>query len=185
VEILNNEKHNTAILGPRTYNKDGSQQKTVWGDPMFLTQIIVLLKIRYIFPKLKILKKYYKTFFNYKNKAYVDQIQGSFMLIRNEVIKKLNYFDERFFIWFEEVDLCYRARKAGYQILYSPEIEIIHLGGESFKQVMTIKKQQMYNRSLFYYFWKNKHRWQYFILRLFEIPSLLLALLAGFIKRLK
>ncbi|MFA5133266.1 MAG: glycosyltransferase family 2 protein [Patescibacteria group bacterium] len=184
VKILD-KRPEVAILGPKTLNSDGSQQKTVWADPSLAAQIFLLTKLKHLFPKLKTIKKYYRFSFDYNKESYVEQVQGSFLLIRREFLEKRGLFDEKFFIWFEEVDLCLRARKAGYKILYSPETQIIHYGGESFKQVMTLKKQKMYNRSLFYYFWKNKPRWQYFVLRVFEIPSLLLAALAGTIKSLK
>lgn len=178
------ERREIAILGAKTFNGELTRQRTVAQNPNLLSQIFLLIKLKYLFPKSKIIKKYHHFDFNYDKENLVGgHIQGSFMLIKKEVLDKIGSFDENFFIWFEEVDLCFRAIKAGYKILYSPEIKIIHYGGESFKQVMTLKKQRMYNRSLFYYFWKNKPRWQYYILRLFEIPALLLAALAGIIKR--
>ncbi len=172
-----------SMLGARTFNSDMTRQKTVAPHPHLLTQIFLLTKLRRIFPKLKFLKKFQHLDFDYEKEAFVDgHIQGSFILIRKKTIDKIGSFDEKFFIWFEEVDLCFRTIKAGYKILYSPEVKIVHYGGESFKQVMTLKKQKMYNRSLFYYFWKNKPKWQYFALKLFEWPSLLLAAIAGIIK---
>ena len=108
-----------------------------------------------------------------KNIFFVNQLQGSFLLVKREVFQKIGVFDERFFIWFEEVDLCLRARGAGYKILYSPQIKIIHYGGESFAQLNTIKKQGLYSRSLLHYFYKNKPKWQWLILYIFKVPFLL------------
>lgn len=173
-----------SILGAKTFNADMTRQKTIAPNPNLLSQIFLLTKLRHIFPKSKIIKKYQRFDFDYDKESFIDgHTQGSFLLIRKNVLDAIGSFDEKFYIWFEEVDLCFRARQGGYKILYSPEIKIIHYGGESFKQVMALKKQRMYNRSLFYYFWKNKPKRQYFILRLFEIPSLVLAALAGILKR--
>lgn len=177
------QRQEIAILGAKTFNSGLTRQKTIAPSPNLLSQIFLLTKLGRLFPKSKIIKKYRHFDFDYDKESYIDgHVQGSFMLLRKEVLDKIGPFDEKFFIWFEEVDLCFRAIKAGYKILYSPEIKIIHYGGESFKQIMILKKQRMYNRSLFYYFWKNKPHWQYYILRLFEIPSLLLAAIAGIIK---
>ena len=184
VEVMD-KRRDFSILGTKTFNKNMARQKTVASSPNLLSQIFLLTKLRHFFPKSKIIKKYQRFDFDYNKESYVDQIQGSFMLIRKEVLDNIGFFDENFYIWFEEVDFCLRAKKAGYKILFSPNIKIIHYGGESFKQVMTLKKQRMYNRSLFYYFWKNKPKWQYFTLRLFELPSLFLAGTAGIIKKIK
>lgn len=175
-----------AILGAKTFNCDMTHQKTVAPDPDLWAQIFLLLKVKYLFPKAKFIKNLQRADFDYEKEGMIrGHTQGSFMLARREALEKVGLFDENFYIWFEEVDLCHRFTETGYKILYSPEIKIIHRGGESFKRVMTLKKQWMYNRSLFYYFRKNKPRWQYYVLRLFEIPSLLLAMIAGTVKRLQ
>jgi len=171
VEIM--EKSEAAILGAKTRNKDLSQQKTVRSDPTLATQLIFPTKMKKLFPRWRALKEYYQDDFDYEKPAFVQQIQGSFMLIKKEVLNKIGLFDEKFFIWFEEVDICSRARQAGYKILYSPDIKIIHYGGESFSQVPTMKKQRLYSNSLLYYFWKNKPKWQFFILYLFKFPFII------------
>lgn len=144
------------ILGPKTYNNDGTIQKTVRRDPTISVGLLIAAKLQRIFPSARALKNYYYRGFDYSREAYVPQIQGSFMLIRRAVLDKIGFFDERFFIWFEEVDLCLRAKAAGWKILYSPVAEIIHYGGESFAQVGTIKKQLMFFRSMFRLFQKHK-----------------------------
>lgn len=61
----------------------------------------------------------------------IDWQSGCGVLFRGQLLKDLGGFDERFFYHFEEVDLCYRVWKAGYKILYTPEVVITHLGGQS------------------------------------------------------
>jgi hypothetical protein len=182
--IITLEKYpEAAILGPKTFNADGSIQRTVRRDPSFAAAALIMTKLQHIFPRNKSLENYYCADFDYSREIEAEQVQGSFMLLRSEAAKKLNFFDEKFFIWFEEVDLCLRVRRAGYKILYSPEAEIIHYGGESFKQVAGIRRQKMFNRSLLYYFQKNKSRRHYLFLRLLEPLSLLLSALADIIKK--
>lgn len=150
------ERPEVGILGPKTYNKDGTVQRTVRRDPTLSASLFIAAKLQRIFPAAHALQNYYHHDFDYSREAYVEQVQGSFMLARRAVLDKIGIFDEKFFIWFEEVDLCLRARCAGWKILYSPKAEIIHYGGESFAQVGTIKKQIMFFRSMFRLFKKHK-----------------------------
>ena len=61
----------------------------------------------------------------------IDWQSGCCVLFRGPLLKQLGGFDERFFYHFEEVDLCYRVWKAGHKILYTPDVVITHLGGQS------------------------------------------------------
>lgn len=163
------------ILGAKTHNKDMSRQKTVRKDPALSTQLIFPRKMKRMFPNWKALKNYYQDDFDYNAENFVEQIQGSFMLVKKEVFQKIGLLDEKFFLWLEEVDFCKRARAAEFKILYSPEVEIVHYGEESFAQVPTLKKQRIYSRSLLYYFWKHKPEWQYLILLFFKLPIIILS----------
>lgn len=105
----------------------------------------------------------------------VDQVMGAFFMFRREVIERIGMLDENFYIWFEEVDFCKRVKKAGYKVCYTPTTGVIHHGAQSFSQVLSIKKQLIFNRSLLYYFRKH-HSWrQWFGLYLLQTVSLGLA----------
>lgn len=96
-----------------------------------------ILGLSKIFPKSKIFGKYNLTYLD-ENKTYeVDAIVGAFMLMKRELYKKLNGFDEDYFMYGEDLDLCYRIKKAGYKIIYYPETSIIHYKGESTKKSST------------------------------------------------
>jgi GT2 family glycosyltransferase len=60
---------------------------------------------------------------------YVDEINGAFLLIKRDVFCQLKGFDERFFVYFDEVDLCYRSHKLGYKAYYFHEATAFHKGG--------------------------------------------------------
>jgi len=66
----------------------------------------------------------------------VDQVIGAFFLTRSSVYKKLNGFDERFFVYFEEIDFAYRAKKEGYKSVYYSGAKAFHYGGISSSQVI-------------------------------------------------
>jgi GT2 family glycosyltransferase len=65
--------------------------------------------------------------------AEVDWAPGAFSIVRRSVLEQVGYFDERFFLYYEEVDLCHRIRAAGHTIWYWPDVVVVHLGGESSK----------------------------------------------------
>ena len=64
----------------------------------------------------------------------IDWHSGCFLLARRALLKRLSGFDEQFFYYYEDMDLCRRIWQAGYSILYSPEVTITHLGGQSTKR---------------------------------------------------
>jgi GT2 family glycosyltransferase len=61
----------------------------------------------------------------------VDWVSGASLFIRTSVFEQLGGFDEGFFLYFEEVDLCRRARKEGWKVIYEPRSRIVHLEGSS------------------------------------------------------
>jgi GT2 family glycosyltransferase len=96
-------------------------------------------------------------------------VSGASMFIRKELFEKLKGFDENFFMYFEDVDLCQRARKLGYKILYYPEFTIKHFGGKSFDNKKEQKK--LYYQSQDYYFQKHFGKIKAKILKTLRIIS--------------
>ncbi|PKL72208.1 hypothetical protein CVV26_02575 [Candidatus Kuenenbacteria bacterium HGW-Kuenenbacteria-1] len=132
--------------------------------PKFFDQLAITLKLPHIFPS--ILNNYLYKDFDYKNEAVVDSIRGSFFMIRKEVIEKIGGLDERYFIWFEEVDYCKQVKNAGWDIMYTPKTECIDFVGKSFALVKRGKTQEYFCDSMLKYFKKWHPVWQYFILKL-------------------
>lgn len=62
-----------------------------------------------------------------------DWVPGCYFLIRREVIDQVGLFDSRYFLYYEEIDLCFAAKKAGWNVTYFPYTSVVHLGGESAK----------------------------------------------------
>lgn len=74
---------------------------------------------------------FYKGGSIFKNKRKMDWITGAFMLFKREVFKDAGVFNEDFFMYVEETELCYRVVKSGWEIWYLPKWSIIHYGGSS------------------------------------------------------
>lgn len=96
--------------------------------PVALPRIIGLSKI---FPKSRIFGKYNLTYLDENETYEVEAICGAFMFIPKYVLDKVGLFDEDYFMYGEDLDLCYRIKKNGYKIFYYPEVKTVHLKGES------------------------------------------------------
>lgn len=167
-----NQLDNPGAVGLKILNDDLSLQKWVRKLPTLFSQIIILSKIHIISKKL--LKKYLCLDFNYQNNQEIEQVVGAFYFIKKSIFNQLGGFDKKFFIWFEEVDLCQRLLKTNYNNYYFSEKSIIHFGEESFKQISNLKKQIIFNGSLLYYFKKSRPLFEYFLLLLVIPLNLLL-----------
>lgn len=93
-----------------------------------------ILGLSRLFPKSKIFGKYNLTYLNENIACEVDAIAGAFMLIKKENYDKIGGFDEDYFMYGEDLDLCFRIKKFGYKIYYNPETSIVHYKGESTKK---------------------------------------------------
>jgi len=87
-----------------------------------------------LFPKSKTFGKYNLTYLDENSTYEVDAIVGAFMLIKKDVYENVKGFDEDYFMYGEDLDLCFRIKKAGYKIYYYPDTSIIHYKGESTKK---------------------------------------------------
>lgn len=88
-----------------------------------------------------------------KQPMEVDWISGGAMMIKKDLFRELGGFDENFFMYFEDVDLCLRAKQKGYKIIFNPGARIIHKSGQSFSD--NRKKKKYYYSSQDYYIRKN------------------------------
>lgn len=107
-------------------------------------------------------KSYAKNTMFYSKERELDWLTGAFMLIRREVIDKVGYLDEDYFMYTEDTDYCFRAKSKGWKIYYLPNWSITHLGGASSTKEYPLLSEYK-NIKLFYQ--KHYPAWQYPILR--------------------
>ncbi len=129
------EHPNASAVGCKLINPDGSFQvasrrsiPTPW---VAFTKIIGLSRI---FPRSRIFARYNLTYLSPDIESEVDVLSGSLMLVRKDVIAKVGYFDEEYFLYGEDIDLCYKIKKTGGKIYYTPKTKVIHYKGESTKK---------------------------------------------------
>ncbi len=167
------------IVGGKIKNEDGSIQPSVRAFPDVFSQVLISLKLKHIFNS-RAIGRYLAQNFDYEKRQEVDQVMGAFFAIRRKVIEQIGMMDERFFLWFEEVDFCKRAKDAGWKIIYAPKTELVHLGGKSFGQISSAKRQMIFNKSLRHYMRKHKGPIVWFAFIILHPLSLLFAFITGF-----
>ncbi len=159
------DKHSeVGVAGCHLVKENGETVHHVRRFPTVWDQLAIVLKIPHLFPW--VLNKYLAHDFDYTKEAEVDSIRGSFFMIRQEVVKELGGLDERYFIWFEEVDYCRQIKKTNWKVMYTPAAECIDYVGKSFSQVKKGKTQRYFRDSMLKYFRKWHPAWQYWLLSL-------------------
>jgi GT2 family glycosyltransferase len=117
------------IIGCMLRLPDGSVQQSVRSFPSVLNLFSEASFLYLAFPRSRIFGRYYMTFFDYTSGGEVDWVSGAFFLIRRTVLETVGLLDERFFMYSEEMDLCYRAKQAGFKVYYTPSAAVAHFWG--------------------------------------------------------
>ncbi len=159
------EHPEAGALGCKLLNPDGTLQPSCKSFPSFLNLFFEALFLDKLFPRSRVFGGYYMSYWNHDDLREVDQPMGSCLMVRKEVIAKVGLIDEQFFCFFDEVDWCYRMKKEGYRIFFTPQAEIIHYRGQTFKR-MPLRAFWYWHRSLLRYYRKHFPR----------IPSFLVSL---------
>jgi GT2 family glycosyltransferase len=116
----------------KVLNADGTLQKTCRrGFPTPWVAFTKISGLSSLFPRTKMFGRYNLTYLNPEEIHEVDAVGGSFMFIPRKVFDKVGGFDEDYFMYGEDIDLCYKIKKAGYKVYYTPQTTAIHFKGES------------------------------------------------------
>ncbi len=174
------EHKEVGLAGCHLVRESGETVPHIRRFPTIWDQLAIVLKLPHLFSSL--LDKYLMRDFNYSKEAEVDSIRGSFFMIRREVIEKIGLLDERYFIWFEEVDYCRRVKEAGWKVMYTPSVKCVDYVGKSFVQVKRGVTQKYFRDSMLKYFKKWHPAWQYWILKIAWPIGLLFSMLGDILK---
>jgi N-acetylglucosaminyl-diphospho-decaprenol L-rhamnosyltransferase len=128
-----------AVVGPRLRYPDGRLQPSVRGFPTPWRLATEYLFLRKFAPRSRALNAFYAGGFDYTREREADFVMGAVMLARRAAIDEVGLLDEDFFLFSEETDWCYRFRRAGWHVLFTPDAEFAHVygaahGGRMFKE---------------------------------------------------
>jgi GT2 family glycosyltransferase len=125
--------------GGRLIGRDGSWQPSARMFPSVFSDLIVLSGLAARFPRSRFFGRTDRTWANEMEAASVDWVPGAYSIIRAEALAAAGPFDPRFFLYSEEVDLCKRIKQKGYEVWYWPDIAVVHVGGESSRQIRSLE----------------------------------------------
>lgn len=142
-DLLSKFDKDVAVIGPRLVTDENKTQEWSAGKEFSLKQLIKnnlgFVENRKIWES--------------KQEVITDWVSGAALFVRKKEFEEAGGFDEKFFMYFEDEDLCRKIRKNGHQVLYFPEFSVLHHGGKSRNGRISQKKQFL--KSMLYFFWKR------------------------------
>ncbi len=118
------------VLGVRLVGRDGVLQPSCRFFPTPLNSFVSRAGLEKWFPPIRMIDD---MAWDHASVRDCDWVPGCFYLIRREVVEQVGLFDPRYFLYFEEVDHCFAVKRAGWKVVFFPDVSVVHLGGESAK----------------------------------------------------
>jgi GT2 family glycosyltransferase len=143
------------ICGPKLLNPEGSLQLSCRAFPTLTNVFFGRRSIwNRLFPKNRISRSFLQSDLDYSMVQEVDWLAGACMMIRRSVVESIGLFDEDYFLYVEDTDYCYRARKKGFKVFFVPGASANHERGASTRKAFVAS---MYNHNLSMYRFFCKH----------------------------
>lgn len=162
------ENPKVGILGGKLLNPDGSTQPSSGKFYTMSNLILMLLGLE----RFGLLRE------SPRNVKRVDWISGACFMIRKDLFKRLSGFDENFFMYIEDMELCFRAKNKGLATYFYPDVKVFHKELGSSNREFAVN--QIY-RGLLYFYRKHKSLWQFFVVKFLLISKAAVAVIIGLI----
>ena len=141
--------------GAKVLNTDGSiQHQCKRGFPTPSSALFYFLKLHKLFPRNRIFAHYLMTYIDPEKVSEVDSLSGACLMVRREVIQKVGVMDEDYVMYGDDLDWCYRIKKAGWKIYYVPDAQIVHYGGMGGSRVLPYRNIWEFHRSMMIFYKK-------------------------------
>ncbi|HEX8230548.1 MAG TPA: glycosyltransferase family 2 protein [Chloroflexia bacterium] len=126
------ERPRAGVVGPKVVKLDGTLDLACRRSfPTPASSFFKLTGLSKVFPNNKLVSKYNLTFLGEDETAEVDSVMGAYMLVRGRALEQAGLFDERFFMYGEDLDLAFRIKERGWQVFYYPAVRVLHHKGAS------------------------------------------------------
>jgi GT2 family glycosyltransferase len=139
--------------GPRILNPDGSLQISSHPRPTIPRELWRMFHLDIFLPYAEYPPAKWET----NSSQEVDVLMGACLLLRKKVLDQVGLLDEDYYIYSEEVDICYRIQGAGWRLYWVPPAEVVHFGGQSTQQVPTEMFLNLYQGKIKYF--RKHHGW--------------------------
>ena len=146
----------TGIVGPKLVRADGSLDRSARRSfPTPANALYHFIGLPRLLPGHRRFGAYNLTYLDPDAEAYVDAVAGSFMLVRREALEAAGLFDETFWMYGEDLDLCLRVRDAGWRARYVPSVVVTHLKGQSSRR-RPLRCTYEFYRAMMIFHWKHR-----------------------------
>jgi GT2 family glycosyltransferase len=162
-------------LGPVVLNSDGSAQMSCRRFPSMKENIIHGF-LGDFWPDNPLTRSYQMKDMNREEECEADWVSGAAMFLRRSAAEEVGGFDESYFMYVEDVDICWRLRQAGYRVFYHPAFRLIHHIGRTSSQ-QSVRMLYEHHRSMYVFFRRRYTGWRRVVL----LPLVLLGLAGRFI----
>jgi len=139
--------------GARILNPDGSLQISSWPRPTLSRELWRLFHLDSLSPY----AEYPLTKWETNQAQDVDLLLGACLLLRKDVLDQVGFLDENYFMYSEEIDLCFRMQRAGWHLFWVAHAQVVHFGGQSTQQVPTEMFLNLYHGKIKYF--RKHHGW--------------------------
>ncbi|MCD6288551.1 MAG: glycosyltransferase family 2 protein [Candidatus Hydrogenedentes bacterium] len=143
----------TGIVGCKLLNSDGSLQYSCRRFPDFLTIALRGIGADKLFPRAAMFRRYFMADWDHSEVAEVDWVFGSCIMARQDALHDIGLFDEGYFMYYEDVDLCYRMWNK-WKVVYLPHIHMTHLYAHESHRISAIKLRLIHLKSAMRFFRK-------------------------------
>ncbi len=171
------QREQAGCVGPLLLNPDGSVQPSRRSFPRVSTAFVESTVLQRYLGGLPLLRSFYRADTSEDQPQQVDWIVGACMLVRRSALDQVGGFDERFFMYSEEMDLCYRLRQAGFEVWFVPDAAVVHHEGASSAQDL-FRRNINFHESRYRFFRKHHGapaaialRWFVFATFLFQLAE--------------
>jgi N-acetylglucosaminyl-diphospho-decaprenol L-rhamnosyltransferase len=152
IEFMEREENKSiGIVGIQLVDDKGEVAKSCAKFPTFWMFLTKILGLHHLFPP-GLFPIYYMYENDFSHSQFVDQVSGAFFLVRKSLFKELGGFDERFFVYFEDLDFSLMARKIGYMSYYLASVKAYHKGGGTTEQAKGITLFYYLKSEILYYY---------------------------------
>ena len=154
LDTLARQLSDAAAIAPRLVHPDGRLQRSIRGFPEPGPLFWDILGLSRVFPNSRRFGAYRRTFFDYDRPGPAPQPMTSCLLVARRAYEAVGPLDERFPLFFSDVDWCLRAWRTGWEIRYTPDATVVHQGGASTRLVRTAAIRESHRALLRFY---DKH----------------------------
>lgn len=139
-----------AVVGCKVLNPDRTLQRNCFMYPSLLNMFLSATYLYKIFPRSRFFGRERMTWWDFDSVREVQTVCGSCSLVRKKAVDQVGLMDEVYFVYGDDPDWCYRFKKNGWEIMFTPDGQIIHYGGQTTKQMARKFRLQLHGSELIF-----------------------------------